>query len=145
MNGSRIHRPVARADRADEAPGAIQAGSASRAAEVARPQVVQPPAPSLLTRDALIASLQPHLPCLDCPICTNLYTAEHMPTKLAYGHIIGDHCIVKWLKSSSHNANSCPFCHEKLFENDTLVGELGMCWSLSFSIFSRFPAQMMKN
>ena len=59
-----------------------------------------------------------------CPICQIKYLEEDTdsgytehPTTLPCNHIIGRHCLTRWLKPTPDgNANTCPLCRLKLFD-----------------------------
>lgn len=59
-----------------------------------------------------------------CPICQIKYLEEDTdsgytehPTILPCNHIIGRHCLTRWLKPTpGGNANTCPLCRLKLFD-----------------------------
>ena len=60
-----------------------------------------------------------------CPICQIKYLEEDTdsgytehPTVLPCNHIIGRHCLTRWLKPTpGGNANTCPLCRLKLFDS----------------------------
>jgi hypothetical protein len=92
-----------------------------------------PPLPATL--DDLVTQLQD----LDiCPICTELYAhPDHLATRIPQcSHILGKPCLLEWLQSVHENANTCPVCRAKLWNepasNDDLDEEVGMVSQLGF-------------
>ncbi|KAJ8113561.1 hypothetical protein OPT61_g4339 [Boeremia exigua] len=59
--------------------------------------------------------IQTHLrPVEHCVVCTEPFSATHLPVALDCKHIFGHKCISKWLKSGRGNNVSCPVCRHVL-------------------------------
>ncbi|KAF1976226.1 hypothetical protein BU23DRAFT_43542 [Bimuria novae-zelandiae CBS 107.79] len=51
-----------------------------------------------------------------CIICSDPFSADHLPVALPCHHIFGHACITKWLRNGSGNNTSCPFCRHEIYE-----------------------------
>ena len=57
-----------------------------------------------------------------CIFCSNPYSNDiHVPVSLKCGHIIGQHCLNKWLSEK----DSCPICNEPVKERFHISHEKG--------------------
>ena len=50
-----------------------------------------------------------------CIICSDHFSAQHLPVALPCHHIFGHECIKKWLRSGRGNTNSCPCCRHEIY------------------------------
>lgn len=50
-----------------------------------------------------------------CIICSDYFSASHLPVALPCHHIFGHECITKWLRDGRGNTNSCPCCRHSIY------------------------------
>jgi hypothetical protein len=53
----------------------------------------------------------------ECPICRDTYKPDHVAAKIPIcGHVVGQPCLLKWVKTRNENADKCPVCRTQLFK-----------------------------
>jgi hypothetical protein len=86
----------------------------------------------------------------ECPICMDSYHEDHVAARLPNcKHVIGQPCLLKWLREGMEGSHRCPICRTVLYQiyddedEDAHVGFIQRLWAALCERTPRYTLALM--